>query len=92
MTCTTCPGHHPQPIGRDRVFEIERPEPPLKNTVFRRNTEKSQFMIIAENEKNRVFFAVNGKNRDITHTATNSCLCLLPTLVDGCFGSRLDRI
>ena len=26
----TCPGHHPQPIGRNRVFEIERPEPPLK--------------------------------------------------------------
>ena len=24
----TCPGHHPQPIGRNRVFEIERPEPP----------------------------------------------------------------
>ena len=26
----TCPGHHPQPIGRNRAFEIERPEPPLK--------------------------------------------------------------
>ena len=24
----TCPGHHPQTIGRNRVFEIERPEPP----------------------------------------------------------------
>ena len=24
----TCPGHHPQPIGRNRVIEIERPEPP----------------------------------------------------------------
>ena len=24
----TCPGHHPQPIGRKRVFEIERPDPP----------------------------------------------------------------
>ena len=27
----TCPSHQPQPIGRNRVFEIERPEPPLKN-------------------------------------------------------------
>ena len=26
----TCPGDHPQPIGRNRVFEIERPQPPLK--------------------------------------------------------------
>ena len=25
----TCPGHHPQPIGRNRALEIERPEPPL---------------------------------------------------------------
>ena len=25
----TYPGHHPQPIGRNRVFEIERPDPPL---------------------------------------------------------------
>ena len=22
------PGHHPQPIGQNRVFKIERPEPP----------------------------------------------------------------
>ena len=22
----TCTGHHPQPIGQNRVFEIERPE------------------------------------------------------------------
>ena len=25
----SCPGHHPQPIGQNRVFEIERPEPSL---------------------------------------------------------------
>ena len=30
------PGHHPQPIGRNRVFEIERPEPPF----FLRNKDK----------------------------------------------------
>ena len=24
----TCPGHHFQPIGRNRVFEIKSPEPP----------------------------------------------------------------
>ena len=30
----TCPGHHPQPIDRNRVFEIERTEPPpLKHLV-----------------------------------------------------------
>ena len=29
----TCPGHHPQIIGRYRVFEIERPEPPRKGEI-----------------------------------------------------------
>ena len=23
----TCPGHHPQPIGQNRVFKTERSEP-----------------------------------------------------------------
>ena len=25
----TCPGHHPQPIGKNRDFKFERPGPPL---------------------------------------------------------------
>ena len=25
----TCPGYHPQPIGRNRVFKFERPGPAL---------------------------------------------------------------
>ena len=29
LVVDACPGHHPQPIGRNRVFEIERPELPL---------------------------------------------------------------
>ena len=24
----TCPGHHPQPIGQNRVLQFERPGPP----------------------------------------------------------------
>ena len=32
----TCPGHHPQPKCRNRVFEIERPEPPLIGGISNR--------------------------------------------------------
>ena len=33
LTHSLLRGHHPQPISRNRVFEIERPEPPPLNVI-----------------------------------------------------------
>ena len=30
----TCPCHHSQPIGRNRVFEMGRPEPPIPPLIY----------------------------------------------------------
>ena len=30
----TCLGHHPQPIGQNSVFKIERPGPPHKMRIY----------------------------------------------------------
>ena len=30
----TCPDHHPQPIGQNRVFKFERPGPPPLSVLY----------------------------------------------------------
>ena len=49
----TCQGHQPQPIGKNLVFKIEMPGPPLFNrelkiqvTIFHKNVRRRSFEVI----------------------------------------------